>query len=70
MDEKTRHPESVVKCACGKIMRLKDRGSHFKTCNRSLVSVNAQDINALLSEEVKAKKNTTGEVVLPVRKDA
>jgi hypothetical protein len=56
MDEKTRHPESVVKCSCGKIMRLKDRGSHFKKCNRSLVSVNSQDIDALLYEEAQAKK--------------
>jgi hypothetical protein len=56
MDEKTRHPESVVKCACGKIMRLKDRGSHFKVCNRSLVSVNSQDVDALLHEESQAKK--------------
>ena len=59
MDEKTRHPESVVKCACGKIMRLKDRGSHFKVCNRSLVSVNSQDIDALLHEESQAKKDGT-----------
>jgi hypothetical protein len=56
MDEKTRHPESVMKCACGKVMRLKNRGEHFKTCNRSAVSVSSQDIDALLHEEAQVKK--------------
>lgn len=56
MDNKTRHPESVMKCACGKVMRLKNRGEHFKGCNRSAVAVNSQDIDALLYEEAQAKK--------------
>ena len=56
MTTKTRHPESVAKCACGKVMRLKDRGEHNKACSRSAVQVTSQDVDALLRDEAQTKK--------------
>jgi hypothetical protein len=56
MAEKPRHPESVVKCSCGKVMRLKNRQEHCKICHRSVAPLEAKDIDRLLAEEAQAKK--------------
>jgi len=56
MPEKSRHPESVVKCSCGKVMRLKNRQEHLKTCSRCVAPLEGKDIDRLLAEEAQAKK--------------
>ncbi len=59
MSERSRHPESVVKCACGKVMRLKNRQEHTKTCQRCIAPLEGKDIDRLLAEEAQAKKEGT-----------
>ena len=56
MTIKVRNPESVTKCRCGKVMRLKDQGKHSLVCLQGAAPVTPKDVDTLLDEEKKNKK--------------
>ena len=50
------NPRSVVKCNCGEVMRLGDWSAHSKTCLKGRARLTSKDIDTLLANEAKKKK--------------